>query len=68
MLPLEPKYIQIAVLSFYGLFSQFLHQFVNNKYGFGDINLFLLLTKITSLMLKKGVVGQEQGAMDWKRL
>jgi hypothetical protein len=29
---------------------------------FGDINFFLLFTEITSLILKKDVVGQEQGA------
>jgi hypothetical protein len=30
---------------------------------FGDINFFLLFTEITSLIPKKDIVGQEQGAM-----
>jgi hypothetical protein len=30
---------------------------------FSDINIFLLFTEITSLILKNDVAGQEQGAM-----
>jgi hypothetical protein len=50
------------VLSFYGLFSQFLQDFVNNC-CVGNIFFFLLFTEITSLILKNDIDGQEQGAM-----